>query len=109
MQNVSVPLQAIGRHRNVVRLLGAADDGTSFIMERAAGDLQQAIRRWRRKLPLAYVRQWGRDILTGVERIHDMGVLHQERARRPDACACYPENVACAAAILTATAWAGRI
>ena len=69
--------QKVGCHRNIVRLLGAGMDGVSFTMERAAGDLHQAIRRWRRNLPIAYVRQWGHDVLAAVAHIHEMGVVHQ--------------------------------
>ena len=73
--------ERIGRHPNVVNVLGSAERGTVLVMELAKSDLSQVVRRARRagrQVPLALIGTWSKDILAGVAHIHSTGVMHMD-------------------------------
>ena len=78
-------LEALGKHPNIVGVVGVSDGGRVLVMEQAAHDLFSVVRKMRRKLPLDLAKQWSHDILSGIAYIHDMGIIHQVRARAGDA------------------------
>lgn len=74
-------IQRLGRHPNIVHVLGAARKRTILVMQLAVTDLNQLVRRARQQgqpLPLSSVRTWSRDILAGVAHVHAMGTVHMD-------------------------------
>jgi serine/threonine protein kinase len=75
--------QFLGHHRNIVRVLGTTEDQLTIVMERAVTDLHRVVKHTCGPLPFAYARQWARDILSALQHIHAMRVIHQVRTPAP--------------------------
>eukprot|EP00293_Proteomonas_sulcata_P012670 CAMPEP_0184309004 /NCGR_PEP_ID=MMETSP1049-20130417/17305_1 /TAXON_ID=77928 /ORGANISM="Proteomonas sulcata, Strain CCMP704" /LENGTH=700 /DNA_ID=CAMNT_0026621809 /DNA_START=95 /DNA_END=2197 /DNA_ORIENTATION=+ len=71
-------LETIGRHPNVIEILGAAEDCKVFVMERAASDLYSIVKHQEKHLPLQLAAQWTEQICRAVEYCHERGIVHQD-------------------------------
>ena len=69
-------MKNVGLHPNVIRVFGTAEDCRVLVMERAATDLYNLVKKYP-QLPLPLAQRWTRGMLEAVAHIHDMGVVHQ--------------------------------
>ena len=66
---------ALGNHPNIVHILGVAEGGKVFVMEKAVADLHSWIKR-NPKIRLGLAKHWSRGILSACRYMHDVGIMH---------------------------------
>jgi len=71
-------MRRVGTHPNVIGVLGATADSTVIVFEEALTDLHVIIKKQKRSLSLPIVVRVTRDILLGVEYLHDIKVVHRD-------------------------------
>ena len=71
-------MSVLGRHPNVVSILGITSDSRVLVLEEAMIDLHQMVKRQRRSLSLGVVRRWSRDLISGVAYLHGIQIIHRD-------------------------------
>eukprot|EP00802_Teleaulax_amphioxeia_P007928 Tamp_07936.p1 GENE.Tamp_07936~~Tamp_07936.p1 ORF type:complete len:508 (+),score=81.49 Tamp_07936:103-1626(+) len=71
-------MRRVGSHPNVIGVLGATADSTVIVFEEALTDLHVIVKKQKRSLSLPIVRRCIRDILQGVEYLHQIRVVHRD-------------------------------
>jgi serine/threonine protein kinase len=71
-------MRRVGSHPNIIAVLGATADSTVIVFEEALTDLHVIIKKQKRSLSLPIIRRCTRDILKGVEYLHEIKVAHRD-------------------------------
>jgi serine/threonine protein kinase len=82
-------MRRVGSHPNIIGVLGATADSTVIVFEEALTDLHVVIKKQKRSLSLPLIVRVTRDILQGVEYLHDIKVVHRDLKPGKNSSLCF--------------------
>lgn len=71
-------MESMGINDHVVEILGVAEECRVFVMERAVSDLYTIVKQQDNRLPLGHAKLWADHMVSAIDYIHSMGVVHQD-------------------------------